>query len=99
MALNLSILRDRTTKWYVAVPLFLLVAILFGVLLRNNATELSRLRAEEQLLATQKTQVAEEERSLRLQLSSVSSGSSVASAARAMSFVTPDEVCYEILDA
>lgn len=44
MVLNASALRRKTVKWYVAVPLLLLVAILFAVVLRNQWQRQEQLR-------------------------------------------------------
>ena len=95
----LTRMRDQTTKWYVALLMLLLVVILFATLLSSNARELESLRKEEESLRLRLSQTTETERTLKLQLSSASSGSTVASEARAMSFVLPDEVCFEIVDA
>lgn len=99
MTMNMSQLRDKTVKWYMALLFLFLVVILFATLLSSNARKLEQLRGEEASLRLRLSQTAESERTLRLQLSGSSSGSAMADQARAMSFVLPDEVCFEILDA
>lgn len=99
MTMNISQLRDKTIKWYMALLFLFLVVILFATLLSSNARKLEQLRGEEASLRLHLSQTAESERTLRLQLSGSSSGSAMADQARAMSFVLPDEVCFEILDA
>lgn len=87
-------LRDKTIRWYIAVLLTALMALLFGTILSGNARTMESLRQAEADLRTQISRAGERERSLRLQLS----GGSGASDARAMSFVLPNELCYEVVN-
>lgn len=88
-------LRDKTIEWYIAALLTALLILLFGTIIANNARTMGELRDTEAYLRTQISQANARERSLRLQ---VSNGGTI-SGARAMSFVLPNEVCFEVLDA
>lgn len=89
-------LRETSVRWYIAALLLALMVLLFGTVLAHNHREMQSLLAEEQRLRTEIAKAGEHERTLRLQLNGASGGSTAASDARAMSFVLPDEVCFQV---
>ena len=91
-------LRSSRYPWKLVIPLLLLILLLFGWILGENNRRLQSLKEEEAALRLELTASQSEEQSLKVKLANVSSTGSMDSEARAMSFVKPGEICFEIVN-
>lgn len=92
-------LKTRDIKWSIILPILLAILCLFSWRLMESHRKMEAMQIEEANLRLRLTNSQKEETTLKLKLSSVGSTGSMDSEARAMSFVKPGEIRFEIVDA